>query len=112
VITEEDYIQFVLRMSDKAPYHPVPDVAQAYLVKYSTLFLGYSLRDYNLRLLFKTLRWRMETMPQTYSVDYNPDPLAQEVLERRTGQVSYVVQDVWKFIPALLESTLGKEASA
>jgi len=110
VITEEDYIQFVLRMSDKVPYHPVPEVAQAHLAKCATLFLGYSLRDYNLRLLFKTLRWRMETMPQTYSVDYSPDPLVQEVLERRTGQVSYVVQNVWKFVPELIEATLGREA--
>jgi hypothetical protein len=111
VITEEDYIQFVLRMSDKVPYHPVPEVAQAHLAKCATLFLGYSLRDYNLRLLFKTLRWRMETMPQTYSVDYNPDPLVQEVLERRTGQVSYLVQDVWKFVPALIEATFGSKAA-
>jgi hypothetical protein len=102
VLTEEDYIQFVLRMSDKGVYDPIPEVARAYLAKCATLFLGYSLRDYNLRLLFRTLRWRISTSPPTYSVDYRPDPLVQEVLERRTGQVSYIVQDVWEFVPALI----------
>jgi hypothetical protein len=107
VITEEDYIQFVLRMSDKGPYDPVPEVARAYLAKCATLFLGYSLRDYNLRLLFRTLRWRISTAPPTYSVDFRPDPLVQEVLERRSGQVSYIVEDVWEFVPALVEAVQG-----
>jgi len=109
VITEEDYIQFVLRMSEKAPYHPVPDVAAMHLVKFATLFLGYGLRDYNLRLLFKTLRWGKASVPQTYSVDCSPDPLVQEVLEHRTGQVSYIVEDVWEFVPALVKATLPDE---
>jgi hypothetical protein len=112
VVTEEDYIQFVLRMSDKSPYHPVPEVAKAYLAKCSTLFLGYSLRDYNLRLLFKTLRWRMEAIPQTYSVDFRPDPLVQAILERRDGQISYIVDDVWKFVPELVEVLASMKAAA
>jgi hypothetical protein len=111
VITEEDYIQFILRMSDKAPYDPVPEVARAYLAKCSTLFVGYSLRDYNLRLLFRTLRWRISTAPPTYSVDFRPDPLVQEVLERRSGQVSYIVQDVWSFVPALIDAVKRVGAS-
>lgn len=110
VITEEDYIQFVLRMSDKGPYDPIPEVARAYLAKCATLFVGYSLRDYNLRLLFRTLRWRISAAPPTYSVDFTPDPLVQEVLERRSGQVSYIVEDVWEFVPALVEAVQGAGA--
>jgi hypothetical protein len=112
VITEEDYIQFVLRMSDKGPYDPVPEVARAYLAKCATLFLGYSLRDYNLRLLFRTLRWRISAAPPTYSVDFRPDAMVQEVLERRTGQVSYIVEDVWEFVPALVEAVQSGGTSA
>jgi len=104
VITEEDYIQFVLRMSDKPPYHPVPELVKSYLTKGTTLFLGYGLSDYNLRLLFKTLRWKMNITSSTYSVDLKPDPFVREVLERRTGQVSYIVQNVWEFVPALVEA--------
>lgn len=110
VLTEEDYIQFVLRMSDKGPYDPVPEVARAYLAKCATLFLGYSLKDYNLRLLFRTLRWRISAAPPTYSVDFQPDPLVQEVLERRSSQVSYIVEDVWRFVPALADAVYGAAA--
>ena len=60
VITDEDYIQFVLRMGDKHPYHPVGKNVLTHLIKWPTLFIGYRLVDYNLRLLFKTLRWKMD----------------------------------------------------
>ena len=60
VITDEDYIQFVLRMTDKEPYHPVPVTMKHYLKRWPTLFIGYSLKDYNLRLLFRTLRWKLD----------------------------------------------------
>jgi hypothetical protein len=55
-VTDEDYIQFVLRMTDKDPYDPVPMSLKHFLKRWTTLFIGYSLLDYNLRLLFKTLR--------------------------------------------------------
>ena len=32
-----------------------------YLTDWTTLFVGYSLLDYNLRLLFKTLRWKIDS---------------------------------------------------
>lgn len=56
VVTDEDYIQFVLRMSDKEPYDPVPLSLKFHLMGRTTVFVGYSMLDYNLRLLFKTLR--------------------------------------------------------
>ena len=49
VVTDEDYIQFVLRMSNKDPYDPVPLTLKFYLTSWTTLFVGYSLLDYNLR---------------------------------------------------------------
>ena len=61
VITDEDYIQFVLRMSNKDPYDPVPLTLKYYLTGWTTLFVGYSLLDYNLRVLFKTLRWKIDS---------------------------------------------------
>jgi SIR2-like domain len=82
VITDEDYIQFILRMSDKQQYYPVPQTIQYHFKKWPTLFIGYSLRDYNLRLLFKTLRWKIDKagFPATYSVDLYPDPLILDVV--------------------------------
>ncbi|MDQ6652791.1 MAG: SIR2 family protein, partial [Acidobacteriota bacterium] len=91
VITDEDYIQFVLRMSDTKPFHPFGNNVLAYLMKWPTLFIGYSLMDYNLRLLFKTLRWKLDAanIPPTYSVDKKPDQLIRDVWENQRRYVSF-----------------------
>jgi hypothetical protein len=111
VVTDEDYIQFVLRMSNKDPYDPVPLTLKFYLTGWTTLFLGYSLLDYNLRLLFKTLRWKIDSanMPDMYSVDYHPDPLIFDVWDNQRRYVKFIAQDVWAFVPRLYELVLGKE---
>ena len=111
VITEEDYIQFVLRMSDKPPHHPVGKNVLTYLNKWPTLFIGYRLTDYNLRLLFKTLRWKMDAayIPPTYSVDIDPDVLIRDVYESQKRYVTFIVEDLWDFVPRLYEAVKGKE---
>jgi hypothetical protein len=111
VITDEDYIQFVLRMSDKEPYDPVPLTLKYYLTGWTTLFVGYSLLDYNLRLLFKTLRWKIDraSVPDMYSVDYHPDPLMFDIWQNQRRYVKFIAQDVWAFVPRLYERILGKE---
>jgi SIR2-like domain len=111
VITDEDYIQFVLRMSDKDQYDPVPLMLRYHLTEWTTLFIGYSLLDYNLRLLFKTLRWKMDlaNIPDSYSVDRRPDPLVLDVWYNQRRYVKFIAQDVWTFVPRLYECVLGKE---
>jgi SIR2-like domain len=111
VVTDEDYIQFVLRMSNKDPYDPVPLTLKFYLTGWTTLFVGYSLLDYNLRLLFKTLRWKIDSanVPDMYSVDYHPDPLIFDVWDNQRRYVKFIAQDVWAFVPKLYELVLGKE---
>jgi hypothetical protein len=111
VVTDEDYIQFVLRMSSKDPYDPVPLTLKYYLTGWTTLFVGYSLLDYNLRLLFKTLRWKIDSasIPDMYSVDYHPDPLIFDVWHNQRRYVKFIAQDVWAFVPKLYERVLGKE---
>lgn len=111
VISDEDYIQFVLRMSNKDPYDPVPLTLKYYLTGWTTLFVGYSLLDYNLRLLFKTLRWKIDNanVPDMYSVDYQPDPLIFDVWHNQRRYVKFIAQDVWAFVPSLYELVLGRE---
>jgi hypothetical protein len=111
VVTDEDYIQFVLRMSSKDPYDPVPLGLKFHLRGWTTLFVGYSLLDYNLRLLFKTLRWKLDnaSVPDMYSVDYHPDPLIFDVWHNQRRYVKFIAQDVWAFVPRLYERVLGKE---
>jgi hypothetical protein len=113
VVTDEDYIQFVLRMSDKEPYDPIPLSLKFFLTGSTTLFVGYSLLDYNLRLLFKALRWKIDAanMPDTYSVDFRPDPLIVDVWQSQRRYVKFIAQDVWSFVPTLYELVLGEELS-
>jgi len=111
VVTDEDYIQFVLRMSDKEPYDPIPLALKHFLKRWTTLFIGYSLMDYNLRLLFKTLRWRIDPakVPDTFSVDVRPDPLLLDVWQSQRRYVKFIAQDVWAFVPRLYELVRGEE---
>jgi len=111
VITDEHYITFVQRMSDKEALHPVPQTVRYRMRQWPTLFVGYSLRDYNLRLLFRTLRWRIDTaeIPTSFSVDRNPDPLVLKVLQDKLKFVTFVAQDLWTFVPWLYKEVRGRE---
>ncbi|MFQ5589214.1 MAG: SIR2 family protein [Nitrospiria bacterium] len=113
VITDEDYITFVQRMSDKDAVHPVPQTVRYRMQKWPTLFFGYSLRDYNLRLLFRTLRWRVDpaNFPLSYSVDNHPDPLIQKVWQEKRDLIAFVTENLWTFVPYLYKEIMGKEFS-
>jgi hypothetical protein len=89
VITDEDYIQFVLRMSRQGALRPDPVVAEVLSGGLNDGVLGYSLLKYDLRPLSKALRWKIyANVPDMCSVDSHPDPL---------------IMGVWQspFVPAL-----------
>jgi len=111
VVTDEDYIQFVMRMSDKKPYDPIPESLKVPLTTHKTLFVGYSLVDYNLRLLLKTLRRKIDpaSRAKMYSVDLMPDPLILDVWDKQTRYVEFIAQDVWAFVPQLHKFVFGEE---
>ena len=111
VVTDEAHIQFVLRMSDPPPLHPIPETFSFQFKRWPTLFVGYSLLDYNLRLLFKTLRWKLDPSryPVAYSVDLYPDPLILDTYENQRRFVRFIVQDLWTFVPDLYKKVTGKE---
>jgi hypothetical protein len=111
VISDEDYITFLMRMADSGPTYPVPGEVMYHLKKWPTLFVGYSLMDYNLRLLFKSLRWKVDLaeVPDTYSVDLYPDPLIVDVYANERRQVQFIAQNVWEFVPALYRRVRNEE---
>jgi SIR2-like domain len=111
VITDEDYIQFVLRMRDEDSIHPFPFTARYLMRKYPTLFVGYSLLDYNLRLFIKTLRLRLDAanFPPSYSVDPSPDRMVQTVWQDQRRWVWFVQEGVWSFVPALYKAVTGND---
>ncbi len=111
VVTEEDYIVFIQRMSD-IHRHPIHEHLRARMNSWPILFIGYSLRDYNLRLLFRTLRWHLDVahFPLSFSVDPTPDDLIVSVWQRgEKPMVSFVRQDLWAFVPALFRECTGRE---
>jgi hypothetical protein len=114
VITDEDYIQFVLRMGDREQFDPIPLSLKFHLMGATTLFVGYSLLDYNLRLLLKTLRCKVDpaNVPDMYSVDRRPDELILKVWEHQRAYVRFIAEDVWSFVPQLYEMVLGEELAA
>lgn len=109
VITEEDYIVFIQRMSD-LHFHPIHENIRARMKTWPVVFIGYSLKDYNLRLLFRTLRWGVDpaNYPLCFSVDPYPDNLILSVWQG--GKiVSFIKQDLWQFVPELYKECLGVE---
>ena len=111
VITEEDYIAFVQNMGNPH-FHPVHEYIRMRMRAWPFLFIGYSLRDYNLRLLFRTLRWGLDVsqFPLSFSVDPAPDNLVVAVWQRSTQpMVSFIQQDLWAFVPALYRAVLGRD---
>lgn len=111
VITDEDYIGFVQRMSEPEATHPVPNTVRYRMRKWPTLFLGYSLRDYNLRLLIRTLRWKIDPSrhPVIFSVDQYPDPLVVRVYQVPKGYVTFIVENLWTFAPWLYREVMGTD---
>src|SRR5260370_4687239 len=92
VITEEELIQFFLRMNDSMPYNPIPTEIQYNLTRFTSLHMGYSLRDFNLRLLFKSLRWKLDAsmVPPTYMIDAYPHQLLSEIWQNQRRFVSFI----------------------
>ena len=111
VITDEDYIGFIQRMSEGPQTHPVPQTVRFRMQKWPTVFVGYSLRDYNLRLLFRTLRWQLDSalIPRTFAVDPSPDPLIVSVWQDQRRFVTFVAEDLWTFVPELYRTVTEKE---
>jgi hypothetical protein len=111
VITDEDYIHFMLRMGDKQPFHPVGKNVLTYMAKWPTLFIGYSLLDYNFRVLFKTIRWQLDAarIPPNYSVDIKPDDLIRDIYENQRRHVTFIVENLWDYVPKLYRAAKKEE---
>lgn len=95
VITEEDYVDFVSRMTTNTA---VPSLFYEYFRSRSFLFLGYSLRDWNLRVVLKNLDRYLrrgrgvqeedahEILP-SWSIQYQPSELERRLWEKRNVMI-------------------------
>jgi len=107
VITDEDYIEFILRIIwGIGQYDPIPSVFTYHLRFWPVLFVGFSLMDYNLRLIFKIMGWELPKPKESYSIGPYPDNL---IRKKYDPPVKFVVQDVWSFVPALYKAVTGND---
>jgi hypothetical protein len=89
VITEEDYVEFLSRMTTSAA---IPSLLYPHFRQRSFLFLGYSLRDWNLRVVLKNLSKYLsrrggaggdDEVPPSWSIQLDPTELDRRLWEKR-----------------------------
>lgn len=109
VITEEDYIEFLSRMTSNAS-SAVPVQFYQYSRSRSFLFLGYSLRDWNLRVVLRNLRRQLtsssgavldDDQVPSWAIQRQPSALEQRLWGRR--RVEIFDMDLDAFINRLVE---------
>lgn len=96
VITEDHYIEYLTR-TDLTKLLPAPVMAR--LLNCHLLFLGYSLRDWNLRAILHQLYQRRRTDNDWWAVRLSPDRLESKSWEKR--KVEIIDMALEGYIPAL-----------
>jgi hypothetical protein len=87
VISEEDYLEFLSRMISETA---VPAAVITHLQMRSLLFLGYSLRDWNLRLVLRNLKGVFGTA-KSPRLDSNDEPIPSWAIQRKPNRVEEIL---------------------
>jgi hypothetical protein len=108
VITEEDYVDFLARMTSQSA---IPPLFMRHVRMRHFLFLGYGLRDWNVRVVLKNLR---SVLPGgaddsddddlvSWAIQYRPSELEVELWQSRRVRIYDV--DINDFVRRLREET-------
>ena len=74
VITEEDYINFLSNSFSQDPEKRLLTYLRGRFALSTVLFIGYSLADWNFRVIFKATKERIDTGKKSYAIQYyNPE---------------------------------------
>jgi len=84
VITEDHYIDYLTRM-DISSLLPVTLAVK--MKKSSFLFLGYSLRDWNLRVILNRIWGEQKLTYQSWAIQLNPHPMDQKFWSKRNVDI-------------------------
>jgi len=86
VITEDDYIDFLTRMTKNKA---IPVIFAEPFQTRHFLFLGYGLRDWNLRVVLNRIEkdLRRQKGARSWAIQYNPSPLEQRFWQERGVEV-------------------------
>jgi hypothetical protein len=95
VVTEEDYVEFLSRLTANAA---IPAIFFDYFLERSFLFLGYGLRDWNLRVILKNLglllarQGRGEDLP-SWAIQHQSSELERMLWKSRKVNIFDVLID-------------------
>ncbi len=84
VITEDHYIDYLAR---KDVSNPIPTYLTAKLRKSNFLFMGYSLRDWNLRVILQRLWGEQQLSYASWAIQSNPEALDQKFWSKRNVDI-------------------------
>jgi hypothetical protein len=80
VITEDHYIDYLARYELS---NLIPVTLAAKLKKSHFLFLGYAMRDFNLKVILRRMWGEQKLSYKSWAVQINPSPLDQEIARTR-----------------------------
>jgi hypothetical protein len=88
VLTEEDYLEFLVRLNRDASDPLLFSEVRTALAEHSLLFVGYSLSDWNFRVLFRGLIGSLPATLRNLSIAVQLDPVPRDPVEqwRRRAQ--------------------------
>jgi hypothetical protein len=84
VVTEDDYIDYLARI--RMP-QPLPKVLEAELQKTRFLFLGYSLRDWNMRVFLRRISQARRLSANSWAIMDKADPLEESFWQSNAVKV-------------------------
>ena len=91
VLTEDDYLAFLVRISTDNTVRLLPSRIRSALATTSLLFVGYSLSDWDFRVLFRGLMGSLGSTLGMTSVAVQLDPLPEgTAAERQTAAQEYL----------------------
>ena len=107
VITEDDYIDFLSQM-DFA--NPLPKMLAAMMKDTHFLFLGYGLRDWNLRVILQRIWGAQKRSYNSWAIQLNPQPIDRKSWGKRN--VDLLDMRLEDYVPLLEQAILGSAAPA
>ncbi|MEP7200696.1 MAG: SIR2 family protein, partial [Chloroflexota bacterium] len=84
VITEDHYIDYLAR---KDVSNPIPSTLAAKLKKTNFLFMGYNLRDWNLRVILQRIWGEQQLSYTSWAIQSNPEALDQKFWSKRNVDI-------------------------
>jgi hypothetical protein len=101
VLTEDDYLEFLVRLNRDASERLLPPVIRTALAENSLLFVGYSLSDLNFQVLFRGVMGSLGATLGSTSIAVQLDPPTRDPTADWLRQAQQYLQDYFKQIQKL-----------